>query len=96
MLVHSMTMASTFARVLMAPSSFHERSDGPNTRWFSSHASNFGLERAKQGSARMRKIVVGMMGKNAPIIPRPVSAIPSVNNRIRIGQLRRGPRQPQG
>ena len=84
MLVHSMTIASTLARTLMAPVVFNARRDGPNQLWFSSHASNRGLERAKHGSARMRKIVVGMIGKNAPMIPRPVSRLPSANSNILI------------
>ena len=73
----------TFARRPMAPSSRHARSVDPNLGSESNQLSRRGEDRVKQPAARIRKIVVGINGKSAPMNPSSTNNRPSASHKDR-------------
>ncbi len=73
----SMLIAIILVRFEIALSRFHARSVGPNAGCSSSQFSKEGELRVRQGSAKIKKMVLGMTGRTAPMIPKPTSAVPA-------------------
>lgn len=78
MLIQIIATAIVLVAAVMLRSSLQATSVGPKRGCVSSQDSIFGELFVKQGSARMKKIVLGMTGKNAPRIPRPQSPSPVI------------------
>ncbi len=78
MLIQIIATAIVLVATVMLRSSLQATSVGPKRGCVNSHDSIFGELFVKQGSARMKKIVLGMTGKNAPRIPRPQSPSPDI------------------
>jgi hypothetical protein len=51
---------------------------GPNVGWFRTQVSRRGDERVKHQTARIRKMVVGISGSNAPIKARTSISMPRI------------------
>jgi hypothetical protein len=75
--IDNIPIATIFVRFEIALSRFHARKVGPKTGCSSSQFSKKGELRVRQGSAKIKKMVLGMTGRIAPMIPSPTSAVPA-------------------
>lgn len=78
------SVAAIFALADMDRFFRHPSTAGPNLGCRSIHASNLGEPCAKQPAAKMTKIVVGISGRNAPMIPSARNPQPAAIHRIRV------------